>query len=174
MYKCFLSQSKPQHRIFKLSYSSKAVHRISCKTADWFCNNKVNLSVKCILDHEVETITVLCACSGNALIGINLYKFPVVTLCYVSCIIVDLCFVACNCSSLSVDTQVYAATRRLDIDIVGIAVNMFLVAGMYFTDLVIAFFLLIALCLAASRISGVQDSDLERPFHCGWLSVHPS
>ena len=46
--------------ILKLSRIHKAVLRISCKSADGLCNNKVNLTCFAIGYHLLELLTLLC------------------------------------------------------------------------------------------------------------------
>ena len=72
----------------------ETINCISCEPAHGFGDDKVDLPGEGIFDHLIKPVTALRVDSGNTLIGIYLYKFPVRLCLDVAGVVVDLCLIA--------------------------------------------------------------------------------
>lgn len=103
----------------QLADGDQAVDRISGKSADRFRDDEVHLAGHGIVDHLIEASAVLGACTGNALVGIDLYKLPFGIALDVLRVVVDLGFIAgelliavCGYSGVSGDPSFSGGRHR--------------------------------------------------------------
>ena len=80
--------------LFEFADGDEAIHGVSSESADGLCNDEVDFSRQGILDHLIETRTVLGIRAGNPLICIDLYECPFLVSLNVLRVVVDLSFVA--------------------------------------------------------------------------------
>lgn len=79
--------------LLQLADGNQAVNRITGKSADRLCNDEVDFFSEGICYHFIETITALGVTTGNSLIGVDLYKYPIITLADILRVIINLGFV---------------------------------------------------------------------------------
>jgi hypothetical protein len=71
--------SKPgsyRFRLLKLSDRGETVHSVTGESADGLCNDQVYLPGEGVVDHRVETFTVSCVESRDALVSVDSGKLP--------------------------------------------------------------------------------------------------
>ena len=81
---------------FQLSDSSEAVHGVTSEAADGFCDDEVDLPIKSILHHAVESVTVFGVGRRYAFVRIYGNKLPLGIRLDVLRVIIHLCLVACK------------------------------------------------------------------------------
>ena len=74
----------------------QGIDRIPRKSAYRFCDDQVDFSGEGILGHGLESGSLPDACAGDSFVGVDLYKFPVLSGLDIVGVVVDLCFVACE------------------------------------------------------------------------------
>ena len=79
---------------FELSYRCQTVYGVSSETADGFCNDKVNLAVQSILNHFIEAVSVLCVQSRDAFVRVYGDELPIRLRLDIIGVIIHLCFIA--------------------------------------------------------------------------------
>ena len=87
----FLLENNADSEVLQLSGIHQTVLRISGKTADGFCYDKVYLTSLAVCDHLFELFPFLCICTRDPLICINTGHFIILMLIDIFCIILDLC-----------------------------------------------------------------------------------
>ena len=82
--------------LLQLTDGSEGINRVPGKPADRLCDDKIDLSVQRIGYHLFESFAVLCACAGNAFIGVDFDEIPVASCFDVFCVVIDLGLIACE------------------------------------------------------------------------------
>ena len=71
----FFKQNRNVH-VFELSDVFQTIQCVSGQTADRFGNNHINITSLTVINHVIKFFTFFCISAGDAVIGINTGKFP--------------------------------------------------------------------------------------------------